>query len=151
MKKILVTALVLASLPALGVQEYYSIKRSIRAMGMGGAFYGLSDDEGALWYNPAGLARIRGGQRFNLLGIKADFTPRTISAVGTISDQSGKDVQAIADALSQYQGNPMYGGVGVDFLGWAGKNFALGIMLNDTKFNFSILGRDLDTSLEVTA
>ncbi len=151
MKKLLVTLLVTLSVPALAVQEYYEIKRSIRAMGMGGAFYGLSDDEGALWYNPAGLARIRGGSRFNLIGIKADLVPSVISAIGTIQDQKGKDVQGIADALSKYQGKPLYGGIGVDFLSWTGKNFGLGIMLNDTKFNFSILGKDLDTSLEVTA
>ncbi len=151
MKKLLLTLLVLFSVPALAVQEYYSIKRSVRAMGMGGAAYGLSDDETALWYNPAGLARIRGGSRFNLIGIKLDAVPSILSAVGTISDQSGKEVPEIADALSKYQGTPLFGNVGVDFLSWTGKNFGLGIMLNDTKLNFSILGKDLDTSLEVTA
>src|SRR4051812_21966850 len=99
MKKLLL--LLLAASPVFAVQEYYQIRRSARAMGMGGAFYGLSDDEGALWYTPAGLARIR-ASRFNLIGIKADIVPRTLSSFGTISDQANKGVQTIADALAQY-------------------------------------------------
>ncbi len=118
---------------------------------MGGAFYGLSDDEGALWYNPAGLARIRGGGRFNLIGIKLDTVPDTISAIGTVTSAKGKDVSLIADSLAKYQGKPLYGGVGVDFISYVGKHFGIGLLLTDTKFNFAMLGKDLDTSLEVTA
>ncbi len=117
---------------------------------MGGAFYGLSDDDGALNYNPAGLARIRNGARFNLLGVKMDLVPETISAAGTIADQGGKNVQVIADALVKYQGKPLYGSVGLDFLSYVGKNFGIGLMLAEPKLNFAILGAGLDTSLEAT-
>ena len=30
-----------------------------RAKAMGGAFTGIADDASAVWYNPAGLARVR--------------------------------------------------------------------------------------------
>lgn len=150
MKKLLLSLLLLSSYPAFAVKEFYQIKRSVRAMGMGGAFYGLSDDEGALQYNPAGLSRIRSGGRFTLLGVKADLTPSIFDALNTISSGGGKDVQTIAETLVQYQGKPVFGGLGLDFLGYVGKNFGIGLMLNDTKVNFAILGKDLDTNLEAT-
>ena len=31
----------------------------VRPLGMGGAFTAVADDENALFYNPAGLARVR--------------------------------------------------------------------------------------------
>lgn len=40
----------------------------VRPTGMGGAFLAVSDDNNALWYNPAGLAKIR-GVHFNVIDI----------------------------------------------------------------------------------
>ena len=37
--------------------EYPRVMSSVRAMGMGNAFFGVSDDKWAAFYNPAGLAR----------------------------------------------------------------------------------------------
>lgn len=37
-----------------------SFAQSVRSRGMGGAFIGLSDDESAIFYNPAGLSQIQG-------------------------------------------------------------------------------------------
>ncbi|MDP2752998.1 MAG: hypothetical protein Q8P40_01195, partial [Nitrospirota bacterium] len=39
-------------------KEYPSLYRGIRPLGMGGAFTAVSDDENALFYNPAGLSKI---------------------------------------------------------------------------------------------
>ena len=64
MKKI-ICVLLLACTPAFALKEYFSISRSIRALGMGNAYCGLSDDEGALFYNPAGLSLYRGEWQFN--------------------------------------------------------------------------------------
>lgn len=38
------------------------LQTEVRALGMGGAFVGLADDEGASRYNPAGLAYLNGGR-----------------------------------------------------------------------------------------
>src|SRR3954463_9660759 len=38
------------------VREPY---QGVRPTGMGNAFLALSDDNNALWYNPAGLARVK--------------------------------------------------------------------------------------------
>mgnify|MGYP003768050793 CR=1 FL=1 len=44
----------------LVVSTAESFAQSVRSRGMGGAFIGLSDDESATFYNPAGLSQIQG-------------------------------------------------------------------------------------------
>ena len=61
MKKIFYLLLILFTL-SLSAEEYNMIYRGARPMGMGGAFTGVSDDENALFYNPAGLNRIKPGE-----------------------------------------------------------------------------------------
>lgn len=60
MTRILLFILAVGTFAAEGslVREIYS---STRANGMGNAFIALSDDASMLWYNPANLARVRGG------------------------------------------------------------------------------------------
>ena len=69
MKKLLFlsVAAALASSPAYGVFEYYSINRSVRAMGMGGAFYGLSCLGALLWLADEGYLRFDSSIRFEAL------------------------------------------------------------------------------------
>ncbi len=61
-KAILVTLLVIIPFAssyaqkAVFSQEYPRMMTSVRAMGMGNAFFGVSDDKYAAFYNPAGLA-----------------------------------------------------------------------------------------------
>ncbi len=40
--------------------QFLKIGRGARAVGMGGAFTGLADDENGLYWNPAGLAQVKG-------------------------------------------------------------------------------------------
>jgi hypothetical protein len=74
---------------------------SIRALGMGNAFLSLSDDGSALWYNPAALARIKGGH-FNLIDTSLKFdntdTTRRISKAvfdGEWGNLVRRDLQAM--------------------------------------------------------
>lgn len=150
MKKLL-PLLLLVSTSALAVQEYYAVTRSIRALGMGGAYYALSDDQYALFYNPAGLATREGGGRFSLLGIGGSLSPSTIDALDTITHSSGKDVGQVADSLSKFQGIPLYVGASPTFLTYYQKHFAIGILLADFKVDMALLGRDLDTQVDATA
>ena len=46
MKKLLLISILALNSQAFALREYYSISRSIRALGMGGAFYGLFNDAG---------------------------------------------------------------------------------------------------------
>jgi hypothetical protein len=68
---------------------------SVRALGMGDAFTALADDYSALFYNPAGLARIEKGQ-VNLgigAGVDTKFYPlyndiKTTSSSNNVSDMT---------------------------------------------------------------
>jgi len=144
-----ILALLLVATPALAVKEYYATSRSIRALGMGGAFYGRSDDDYALFYNPAGLALNRQG-RFNLLDIRLQMAPSVLDAVKDLTDSANTKVDQIVSKLTKYQGVPLYGGVGVGLLSYSRENFALGIMPADLKMNFALLGRDFDTQVDLT-
>ena len=64
---------------------------SVRALGMGNAFTAVADDYNTLFYNPAGLARLKDGQ-INLGGIQASADtkiPKFIEDINKIS--SGPD------------------------------------------------------------
>src|SRR6476620_8358071 len=61
----------------------------IRPLGMGNAFLAVADDSNVLWYNPAGLADVK-GVHFNLidgtLGVDSLDTFRRVSAALTQGD-----------------------------------------------------------------
>ena len=59
MKRILISIIVAFLLTALALPAYGSIGLGTRAMGMGGAFTAVADDESAFYWNPAGITQIR--------------------------------------------------------------------------------------------
>jgi len=138
--------------PALAVQEYYSISRSTRALGMGGAFHALSDDGHALFYNPAGLARYSGPSRWKVLGVQATVSTGISDAVSTVTDavSAGGDAGAIAARLEAIQGKPMHLGLGIA-PSFTATGFGVTLLLADVKANAGLLGRDLASSLDCTA
>lgn len=152
MKKLLIIVLILCS-PAFALKEYYSISKSVRSLGMGGAFYGLSNDEYALFYNPAGLNFYEGGSQA-MMSFNFHMAPSVLSAVNKIMDRTGNNsdvgVDDIVNDLTEFQGQALYGGVAV-FPYYLRKHFAIGLMLTDLKTNIAILGRELDTSVDLTA
>ena len=151
MKKTLLLLVLLCS-PVFAMKEYYSISKSIRALGMGGAFYGLSDDEYALFYNPAGLAEYRGKWELGLLNVNADIGSALPSALSTITGiKGGGSVSDIVSKLQQFQGVPLYGNAGVALPFFHMKNFAIGLLLADAKLDMAVLGANLSMSLDVTA
>jgi len=60
-------------------------EQGVRAMGMGNAFTAVADDASALWYNPAGIAFMKGGNlMLGAVGIlvpKTDFTSNSSNTV----------------------------------------------------------------------
>ena len=143
-------AVVFFSSAAFGVQEYYSVSRSIRALGMGGAFYGCSDDESALFYNPAGLALYRGGNQL-MVSTEAQISSGGESAVQTLLDlEQSKGVSSMVSSLEGLQGTPVYGGLNV-FPYYVHKYFAMGLLVDDLKADMSFLGRDAESTLDLTA
>ena len=137
--------------PALAIKRFYGISRSVRAHGMGGAFYGLSDDEYALFYNPAGLGIYRGKGQFRL-STRVATTVDTISSTGTLSSTfsgSGKSTSEMINSLLSLQGKPLGGNVSI-MPSFMTRKFALGILLPDLKVDFSVLGAGIDTSVDLS-
>ncbi|NBX93558.1 MAG: hypothetical protein EBQ85_10050 [Proteobacteria bacterium] len=143
MKKLLVV-LVLLSSPVFAVKEYYSLTKSIRSLGMGGAFMGMSDDEYALFYNPAGLS-LRQDSFELMVRTNAHASSSTISALETFKNLSGSNVKSLVDTLNEYQGKPLYADVGL-LPYFLMKNWALGVLIADTKMDFHVI-RGLPTDL----
>jgi hypothetical protein len=131
------------------LDEYYALSRSIRSLGMGGAFYGLSDDEYALFYNPAGLARYRGEGQI-MLGINTQMATASPSAISQILNLKGAGVSTIVTSLNSFDGTPIYAGVGL-FPYYLSKNLAIGLLIADTKAQVALLGNNFDTSVDLTA
>lgn len=149
MKKLLTVLLVCGfTAPAFGLREHYSISKSIRALGMGGAFYGLSNDEYAMFYNPAGLAYYEGGAQA-MLSLNAQVSPSVTGAIDTIVDAGDSSVDQLVSSLSEFQGKVLNAGAAF-FPYYVRKHFAIGLLAADTKMNFAILGTELDTSVEIT-
>lgn len=75
--------------------------QSARARGMGGAFIGLSDDESAIYYNPAGLSQIQG--REASLQAKVNerdvFDWNSLAFTGHIYEDNVEDKFSITDYL----------------------------------------------------
>ena len=149
MKKGILLALLVCH-SAGAVKEYYSLSKSVRANGFGGAFYGLSDDEYALFYNPAGLNLYRGGTKSNL-GITAGISTGPIASIPGAVDSAGQGtVSGTVTALQAFQGNPIH--AGVETLSYyVTKHFAFGFLITDTKLNLDVLGRDFETTVDATA
>ncbi len=106
MKKLIIPFLLLACTPTFALKEHYGLSRSIRALGMGGAFYGLSDDEYALFYNPAGF-RYRGDGQ-GMISFNFHASPKILSAIKTVTDTKDATASTIADKLAEFQGTPLY-------------------------------------------
>ena len=134
----------------LGVKEYYGLSRSARSLGMGGAFYGLSDDESALFYNPSSLSLYPGHVQFmvsttgQLAQSALDARSNLITAI-----QSGQ-IATIADTLESFQGKPLYLSAGA-LPYFVARGFAVGILVGDVKADIALLGRGVDSTADLTA
>ncbi len=75
--------------------------QSARARGMGGAFLGVSDDETATWYNPAGLSQIQGREASlqSKVNERDIYNWDSIAFTGHIYEDNPKDVFSITDYL----------------------------------------------------
>lgn len=135
---------------AFALKEYYAIGRSLRAMGMGGAFYGLSDDESALFYNPASLSLYPGNAQF-MVSLGAQVADNAIQAFPEVkSAAEGGTVEEIVSRLESLQGKPIASAVNVTTY-FLAKGFAFGILAAEPKVTAALLGAGIDSSLDVTA
>src|SRR5437762_1516243 len=107
MKKLRLTLIIsslIFSLETFGAQSLYMHQPHIstRVMGMGGAFAAVADDYLALYYNPAGLAKLEHKQ---FVGeINAGLTPTILGFTSDLKG-AGNDPVLIQNAVSNYFGS----------------------------------------------
>lgn len=151
MNKCLALVLLLVSTQSWAAKEYYALHRSLRALGMGGANYALSDDESAMFYNPAGLSTRKLSWEL-MLPITGTMGQNTISNYNTLRtafDNIG-DIGDLISRLELLQGKPLSAGLGI-FPHYIQENFGFGLLLADAKFSYEILGSGIDSMTDVTA
>jgi hypothetical protein len=127
MKKLFLLLFVLLSLN-LFAEEYPYIMKSTRALGMGNSYYTLSNDQYALFYNPAGLARID-DWRFDIINLQGDAGKNSINFIKDIQDVDWDNENEIADFMEEYEGDNEHLSFGT-FPAFYKKNIAVGVFLN---------------------
>lgn len=68
-----------------GLDEFRPLYRGVRAQAMGNAFVAVADDEQTIFYNPAGLAGIK-GISFNIASLNAQVSSDVLTNYSTITD-----------------------------------------------------------------
>jgi len=102
-KKGITLGVLVGSLLGIGVataEELPNIYRGIRPLGMGGAFITLSDDENAMFYNPAGLNDVSGFGGVELLNPTLEFSENSKSLYQDLSDLDTDSEAEVAEFLS---------------------------------------------------
>ncbi len=139
---VILLGLTFFSYPLFAVKEFYSLSRSPRSMGMGGAFYGISEDEYALFSNPAGLSLRRSGTEV-MLRVNGNVSSNAISGFNDFKDLGDLNINQAINRLDKHKEKPMFGSVGL-LPYFLTKNLAVGLLLADTKLNFNILKSSSD-------
>ncbi|MGD9223952.1 MAG: conjugal transfer protein TraF [Desulfobacteraceae bacterium] len=84
-------------------KAYPNFYRGLRPLGMGNAFTAISDDENALFYNPAGLAEISSFS-LGLINPIIELSEGSIDLYNDSEDIDTDDSGQVADLLSKYVG-----------------------------------------------
>lgn len=126
MRKFLFAALFLVvalDCRAAQIMRYFE---SPRALGMGGAFTAVANDENALFYNPAGLTGV---EKWNvgLINPMIEANQNSLDFYKDFSDIDSSSTDEMAALLKQYIGVPINLRFAI-FPHFVKQNFALGIM-----------------------
>lgn len=87
----------------------------LRPLAMGNAYVAVADDFNALFYNPAGLARLKGwsGEFFNPQLAVSTNTTSAINKLQTLVQGSSGGVDAVLDLLEENTGKNQYLAIGL--------------------------------------
>lgn len=120
-------------------------------MGMGGAHYALSDDESALFFNPASLNYYKGGGEL-MLSLGGQISSGALGQIDTFSKATNgsNSLSSLVDQLAPLAGKPLSLGATVMPF-YHRKGLAVGLLLADVKVNSAYLGKDVDSYFDVTA
>lgn len=107
--------------------EYPNNYRGIRPLGMGGAFTAISDDENALFYNPAGLSKISTFS-MGIINPVIDVSENSVDFYSDLDDADLDDTGEATELLRKHVGE--YQHLAINWIPYAGFNAAnLGIMV----------------------
>ena len=115
--------------------ELHYTHYGLRPLGMGNAFVAVADDYNSLFYNPAGLARLKewSGEFLNPRAEISTTTMQTISDLSNLVSGSTGDTSAVLDFLEKNTGKVQHlaGGL-TPHLVFPGFGFGLGADLRTT-------------------
>lgn len=109
--------------------EYPGLFRGVRPLGMGGAFLTLSDDENALFYNPAGLNDVKGFGGAGIVNPYAALSENSVQLYQDIQDLEGTDAVQVSNLLNRHVGEHHHIQAAV-FPHVYAHNFAVGVLGN---------------------
>ena len=94
----------LFAVSAAQAEELPNLFRGVRPLGMGGAFITLSNDENAMFYNPAGLNDVSGFGGLTILNPLGEISKNSDSLYKDLKDLDTNSESAVADFLSKMVG-----------------------------------------------
>jgi hypothetical protein len=100
----LIIAAVLVS-GTVWAEESPTLFRGIRPLGMGGAFITLSDDENAVFYNPAGLNDVEGFGGVQIINPFVEVSENSVGIYKDVRDLNGDNIAQVTDYLDRHIGD----------------------------------------------
>ena len=139
MKRILISIIVAFLLTALALPAYGSIGLGTRAMGMGGAFTAVADDESAFYWNPAGITQIRFISVMLGAGAQGEDFDFIMDTIDKISDQ---------EELKPEDFEPGFGFFNLGLIGGVTTRYVGVNFYSETSgYAENVMGLDLDVGL----
>lgn len=140
--------------PTIQAGEFRWTHFGIRPLAMGNAYVAVADDYNALFYNPAGLARLKewDGEFFNP---HAQISSNTIKAFSDLSELvagASGDTNSVLDFLEKNTGKTHHVSFGMTpHLVFPGVGFGVGIDMGATIIVHREISTDLDFGPELVA
>ncbi|MBI3608504.1 MAG: hypothetical protein HY207_11110 [Nitrospirae bacterium] len=107
--------------------ELPALYRGVRPLGMGGAFITLSNDENALFYNPAGLNDVKGFGGVGILNPEGAASKESLKLYHDIKGVEGTNTTQVIDLLQKHVGEHVHAGAAL-FPHVYLHNFAIGVL-----------------------
>ena len=148
----LLLPLLLTSLTSVAQEEKWT-HYGLRPLGMGNAFVAVVDDFNALFYNPAGLARLKewDGEFINPRFVWSAKTQKIFPEIQDLVGGGGNNTEEVLDLLEQEAGSVHHIEAGLTpHLIFPGFGFGLGINLENTLIFHRYPSVEIDAGPRIT-